>query len=65
LRRIRTAVVDVSGDLPSLDLADADEWRVLVTHGSVPRAHVVMASPGVAGAATLELTLRRAAVRAR
>jgi glycosyltransferase involved in cell wall biosynthesis len=65
LRRIRTAVADVQGDLPELDLANADEWRIVVTHGNVPRAHVIMASPGEARAATLELTLRRAGERAR
>jgi glycosyltransferase involved in cell wall biosynthesis len=65
LRRIRTAVADASGDLPELDFAAADEWRVLVTHGNVPRAYMVMASPGEAAAATMELTLRRAAERAR
>jgi glycosyltransferase involved in cell wall biosynthesis len=65
LRRIRTAVADVQGGLPDLDLADADEWRIVVMDGNVPRAHVVMASPGHAGAATLELTLTRAAERAR
>lgn len=65
MRRIRTAFVDVDGELPQLDLAEADEWRIVVTHGNVPRAHVVMASPGDAGPATLELTLRRAAERAR
>jgi glycosyltransferase involved in cell wall biosynthesis len=65
LRRIRTAVVDACGDLAELDWADADEWRVLVTHGSVPRVYMVLASPGDAGPATVELTLRRAAERAR
>ncbi|HEX4733775.1 MAG TPA: glycosyltransferase family 2 protein [Thermoleophilaceae bacterium] len=65
MRRIRTAVVDVSGELPELDLSAADEWRIVVTHGNVPRAYFVMASPGEAGAATLELTLRRAGERAR
>ena len=38
---------------------------MIVTHGNVPRAHVLMASPGDAGPATLELTLQRAAERAR
>ena len=65
MRRIRTAFVDVDGELPDLDLAAADEWRIIVTHGNVPRAHVVIARPGDAGPATLELTLRRAAERAR
>jgi glycosyltransferase involved in cell wall biosynthesis len=65
LRRIRTAFVDVEAGPPPLDLSAADEWRVVVTHGHVPRAHVVMASPGQAGPATLELTLVRAAERAR
>ena len=63
MRRIRTAVVDVSDDVPDLDLEAADEWRILVTLDGAPVDHVVLASPGRTGPRALELALRRAAER--
>lgn len=57
-------MVDAAKPLPELDLAAADEWRVLVLDDGEPCAYVVMASPGRAGKRTLEMALlRHAALR--
>src|SRR5207248_2391418 len=48
LPRIRVERVEAAGPLPELDFAAADEWHVALTLDEVPRAALVLPSPGAA-----------------
>ena len=51
--RVRTLVLEATDPPPGLDLAGAEEWRVVVTVEGTPVAHVRLPSPGRTSGDTL------------
>ncbi|MEX2194788.1 MAG: glycosyltransferase family 2 protein [Thermoleophilaceae bacterium] len=59
-RRIQTLIVEASGPPAVLDLAEADEWRCVVTYRGTPCAYVAVPSPGAgSGPSLVESALAR------